>query len=46
MPTQNPTAAGINARRPLSLAISIDGIKRLQIEAATITPSAKPESIF
>ena len=31
-----------NARRPISAACSIAGISRLQTEAATMTPAAKP----
>ena len=46
IPMQKPTAAGTKASLPRSLDISIDGIKRLHTEAATIIPAAKPESIF
>jgi len=42
MPSQKPAAAGITAPLPISAACSIDGISKLQIEAATITPAAKP----
>ena len=35
-----PVAAGTNASRPIPAAISIDGIKSDQTEAATITPAA------
>ena len=43
-PHQKPIAAGRNASLPLSLDCSIAGIIRLQIDAATITPAAKPVS--
>ena len=42
MPSQNPMAAGKNASRPRFSACSIAGISRLQIDAATMTPAAKP----
>ena len=42
MPTQKPTAAGITAPLPISAPCSIAGISRLQIDAATMTPAAKP----
>ena len=43
MPRQNPTTAGINASFPISDAISMEGIKRLHTEAATMTPAANPD---
>ena len=46
IPSINPTAAGIHATFPCSLAISIDGIIKDHIEAASITPDAKPNSNF
>ena len=42
MPSQKPATAGIKAKLPISADCSIAGINRLQIEAATITPAAKP----
>lgn len=46
IPRANPTAAGINASFPSPSAISIDGISSDHTEAATITPAAKPKSVF
>ena len=46
IPAQKPTTAGTKANLPIPEAWSIAGISRLQIEAATITPAAKPESEF
>ena len=46
IPSRNPTAAGTKANFPISAAISMDGISSDQTEAATITPEAKPRSIF
>ena len=45
IPSQNPATAGTNASFPISTTCSIAGIKRLQIDAATITPAANPVSI-
>lgn len=44
MPSQNPATAGTKANFPNGAASSIAGIKRLQIEAAIMTPDAKPVS--
>ena len=44
MPAQNPTAAGTNANAPSAADCSMDGMRRLQTDAATITPAAKPVS--
>ena len=41
-PTQNPANAGKKANLPMDADCSMAGISRLQIEAATITPAAKP----
>ena len=46
MPKSMPVAAGTNANRPIPAAISIDGIKSDQTDAATMTPDAKPSSPF
>ena len=48
IPRQNPTTAGIKASFPIpnSSAWLIEGIKRLQTDAATMTPAANPESDF
>ena len=46
IPIKNPTAAGIHSILPWFLAISIDGIKSDQIDAAIITPDAKPSKNF
>ena len=46
IPNRNPTAAGKTDHRPLSAAISIDGISSDHTDAATITPDAKPNSDF
>ena len=43
-PIQNPTAAGTNESFPSPEDCSIAGISRLHMEAATITPAAKPVS--
>ncbi len=45
MPSQKPIAAGVNASFPMDSDCSIAGIRRLQMDAATITPAAKPVSI-
>ena len=42
IPSQKPIKAGRNAHLPLSAHWFIAGIRRLQIDAATITPPAKP----
>ena len=44
VPAQNPTNAGIHAMRPSISEPSRAGCSRLQIEAATMTPAAKPAS--
>ena len=46
VPPQNPSTAGRKARFPSSQDASMAGISKLQIEAATITPAAKPMSPF
>jgi len=46
IPNKNPTVAGIHETTPWSSAISIDGRINDQIDAANITPDAKPNSIF
>ena len=43
MPAQKPTKAGTNANRPISAEASIEGMIKLKMEAATMTPAAKPE---
>ena len=42
MPSQKPTAAGMNASRPMLSDCSMAGMSKLQIDAATMTPAAKP----
>ena len=42
IPHQNPTTAGRKASFPIFSDISIAGMIRLHIEAAVITPAAKP----
>ena len=44
IPIQKPAAAGTNDHFPIALDSSMAGISRLQTEAATITPAAKPVS--
>ena len=44
MPSQKPANAGRNASWPMAEDCSIAGMMRLQTEAATITPAAKPVS--
>ena len=44
MPSRNPMAAGRNASLPRWSDWFMAGISRLQMEAATITPAAKPVS--
>ena len=46
MPNRNPTAAGTTLHFPLSASISIAGMSNDQTAAATITPEAKPKSVF
>ena len=46
IPSKNPTVAGIHAIIPCSSAISIEGIKSDHIDAAIITPDAKPSKSF
>ena len=46
MPSRNPPAAGIQPMCPAASASEIAGIKRLQTEAAIITPAANPRKIF
>ena len=43
-PTQKPIRAGRKDSLPIPSDCSIAGISRLQIDAATITPAAKPAS--
>ena len=45
-PSARPTAAGTKANFPIDCDSSIAGIKSDQTEAATITPDAKPSSVF
>ncbi len=42
MPSQNPATAGRKASCPRCSASSMAGISRLQTDAATMTPAAKP----
>ena len=42
----NPVAAGIKASLPISCDISMAGISSDHIDAATITPEAKPNISF
>ena len=44
MPSQNPRKAGKKAQRPIFADCPMAGTIRLQIEAATMTPAAKPVS--
>ena len=44
IPSQKPTNAGTQARRPMADDSSIAGTMRLQTDAATITPAANPVS--
>ena len=46
MPKRKPTNAGMMRMRPWSSHISIDGMISDHIEAATITPEAKPNKAF
>ncbi len=43
IPIQKPANAGTKASLPLSADWAIAGTRRLHIEAATMTPAAKPE---
>ena len=43
---RKPTAAGINAKFPIDEDCSKAGTRRLQKEAATITPAANPVRAF
>ena len=45
-PSRKPTAAGTHAIFPCSSAISMEGIIKDQIDAAIITPEAKPNKSF
>ena len=45
MPSTNPPAAGIQPIPPAASASSIAGLSRLQIDAAIITPAAKPRQM-
>ena len=44
MPSQNPATAGTKANFPNGADSSIAGIKRLQMDAAIMTPDANPVS--
>ena len=44
IPAQKPTTAGTKAKFPSPALSSRAGIKRLQMDAATMTPAAKPVS--
>ena len=44
MPSQNPMTAGAKDHFPILLSCSMAGIRRLQMDAATMTPAAKPVS--
>jgi len=46
IPNKNPTVAGNHVIPPCPSAISNDGISRDHIEAAIITPEAKPSNSF
>ena len=46
IPRAKPTAAGRNASFPMDEDMSMAGIRSDQTEAATITPDAKPRSVF
>lgn len=46
MPMINPTAAGTKESLPIDFDCSREGSKRLQIDAAAITPPAKPVRIL
>ena len=46
VPIQKPANAGIKDNFPIFSDCSMAGIKRLHIDAATITPAAKPARIF
>ena len=42
IPTQNPTNAGTQAMRPMPPLLSMAGMMSDQMDAATMTPAAKP----
>ena len=42
MPAHSPTTAGTKASCPMASDCSMAGIRRLQTDAATMTPAAKP----
>lgn len=42
MPSQKPVTAGIKDHVPIVSEYSMAGIRRLQMEAATMTPAANP----
>lgn len=44
MPNQKPVTAGTKDHVPILLSCSMAGIRRLQMDAATITPAANPVS--
>ena len=46
IPNRKPTAAGIHATTFCSVAMSRDGIKRDQTDAAIMTPDANPKRTF
>ena len=46
IPNKNPTAAGTKLNSPKSFDKSIDGVIKDQIDAAIITPPAKPNNTF
>ena len=46
MPTMNPVAAGTNESLPIWSLASRAGCSRLQNDAATMTPAAKPVRTF
>ena len=46
IPSKNPTSAGTHGITPCSAAISMDGIKSDQTDAAIITPAANPSNAF
>ena len=46
MPNRNPAAAGSTLHLPLSATVSMAGISNDHTEVATITPEAKPNSVF
>ena len=46
MPAHSPTTAGTKASCPMASDCSMAGIRRLQTDAATMTPAAKPKNTF